>query len=257
MRKHLSKWHRRLGIFAALIAIYLSLTGLMLNHSDDLGLNDSHISNTLLLQLYGIKPPTGLRASTRQLKVDKLDESLFLAERVIGQYSSQLIGAVALDQLFIIALNDSVLLLTGDGELIETLTRSSGLPGQIDRVGSSDSSLIIKSGKHIYQSNADILNWLPVDDLKTRVSWSNLEPIPSGTEARLKSQLASYGPSWERFIQDLHSGRFFKLPGTLLVDLTGVILLLLSISGIVSFSIRKKAISRNKHGRKDPAIYNE
>jgi hypothetical protein len=245
MRKHLSKWHRRLGIFAALIAIYLSLTGLLLNHSDDLGLNKSHISSTLLLQLYGIKPPTGLRASTRRFKVDKLDKSLFLDERAIGLYEAALIGAVTLEQLFIIALNDSVLLLTWDGGLIETLTRSSGLPGQIDRVGRSGSSLIIKSGKHIYQSDADIVNWLPVDNLKTRITWSSLESIPSATEARLKSQLTSYGPSWERFLQDLHSGRFFKLPGTLLIDLTGVLLLLLSISGIISFTIRKKAISRN------------
>lgn len=249
MRKHLNKWHRRLGIFAALIAIYLSLTGLLLNHSDDLGLNDSHISNTLLLRLYGIKPPTGQRAGSRKFYVDKLADTLFLDKRVIGQYDSSLIGLVTLGQLLVIALNNSLLLLTQDGELVETLTRSNGLPGQIDRVGRSGSSLIIKSGKYIYQSDTDILNWQAVDDLKTRVSWSKLEPIPSGTEAILHSQLATYGPSWERFLQDLHSGRFFKLPGTLLIDLTGVFLLLLSISGIVSFTMRKKAIKRNRRDR--------
>ena len=246
MHKHLSKWHRRLGVFAASIAIYLSLTGLLLNHSDDLGLNQSRISNTLLLRLYGIKPPSGKRAATKQFKVDKLGTSLFAAERLLGQYDSTLVGAVALEQLFIIVLSDSILLLTHDGDLIETLTISSGLPGQINRVGNSGKYLVIKSGTQIYQSDADILNWQIVADLETRVSWSELGPIPSGTEASLTSQLVSYGPSWERFLQDLHSGRFFKLPGTLLIDLTGVILLLLSISGIISFTIRKKTLRQNR-----------
>jgi hypothetical protein len=250
MRKHLSKWHRRLGIFAASITIYLSLTGLLLNHSDDLSLNETHISNTLLLQLYGIKPPTGLRASTKQFRADKLDKSLFLDENIIGQYDSTLIGAVALEQLFIIALNDSVLLLTPGGDLIETLTRSSGLPGQIDRLGRSESGLIIKSGKRLFQSDSDILNWVPLIDSEKRVLWSKLESIPTTTTVRLRAKLTSYGPSWERFLQDLHSGRFFKLLGTLLIDLTGVLLLLLSVSGIISFTIRRKSIRQNKQSRK-------
>ena len=178
MRKHLSKWHRRLGVFAALIAIYLSLTGILLNHSDDLGLNESRISNTLLLQLYGIKPPTGRRAATKQFNVDKLGTSLFVTEHLLGQYDSTLVGAVALEQVFIIALSDSILLLTYDGDLIETLNRSSGLPGKINRLGKSGENLIIKSGTQIYQSDADILNWHTVVNLKTRISWSKLEPIP-------------------------------------------------------------------------------
>lgn len=249
MRKHLSKWHRRLGIFAASIAIYLSLTGLMLNHSDDLDLSHSRVSNNLLLNLYGIKPPMGVRANTKSYKVDKVGETLFIDEHVFGQYDSTLIGAVTFDQLFVIAFNDSILLFTVEGELIETLTPSSGIPGQIERVGHADTGLLIKSGPQIYISDADFLNWLPVSDLKSRAAWSKLEPLPSRAEARLKLQLPAYGPSWERILQDLHSGRFFKLPGTLIIDLTGVLLLLLSISGIISFTIRKKALSRNNQGK--------
>ena len=254
MRKHLSKWHRRLGIFAASVAIYLSLTGLMLNHSDDLDLSQSRVSNNLLLKLYGVKPPMGVRVSTKQYKVDKLGEALLINEQVFGQYDSSLIGAVTLNQLLAIAFNDSILLFTIDGKLIETFTRSNGIPGQIDRIGRSGTELLIKSGTQIYISDADLLNWLPVSDLKSRAFWSKLEPIPSGTEARLSLLLPAYGPSWERLLQDLHSGRFFKLPGTLLIDLTGVLLLLLSISGIISFTIRKKAILRNKQGRENQAL---
>lgn len=249
MRQHLSRWHRRLGVFAASIAIYLSLTGILLNHSDDLGLNETRISNNFLLKLYGIKSPTGRRADTRQFKVDKIGTALFLSDRLLGQFDAPLIGAVPLEQVFIIGLKDSILLLNYDGELIETLTRSGGLPGHIDRLGKSATGLIIKSGAQLYQSDTDILNWSSAENINTRVSWSELEPIPPGTEARLLSQLPAYGPSWERVLQDLHSGRLFGTPGTLLIDLTGIVLLLLSVSGIISFTIRKKAVRQNRRSQ--------
>lgn len=246
MRKHLSKWHRRIGISAALIAIYLSITGLLLNHSNDLGLDHSRPGNTWLLKLYGIKPPIGISANTRQHQVDKLGEALFVDSRLIGQYESTLVGAVALDQLIVIAFNSSMLLLSPEREIIETLTTSNGLPGQIERIGYTDANLLIKSGQQIYKSDEDLLNWLPVTELETHASWSKPQATLPATQARLKSKIPAYGPSWERVLQDLHSGRFFKLPGSLLVDLTGVVLLLLSISGIISFTLRNKAVRRKK-----------
>ncbi|MFW2440826.1 MAG: PepSY domain-containing protein [Arenicellales bacterium] len=246
MRKHLSKWHRRIGISAALIAIYLSITGLLLNHSNDLGLNNSRPGNTWLLTLYGIKPPGGISANTRQHQVDKLGEALFVDSRLIGQYESTLVGAVALEQLFVIAFNGSMLLLSPEREIIETLTTSNGLPGQIERIGYADANLLIKSGQQIYKSDEDLLNWLPVTELETHASWSKPQATLPATQARLKLKIPAYGPSWERVLQDLHSGRFFKLPGSLLVDLTGIVLLLLSISGIISFTLRNKAVRRKK-----------
>jgi len=246
MQKHLSKWHGRFGVFAALIAIYLSVTGLMLNHSNDLGLDKSRVDSSLMLQLYGIKPPVGVSANAGQYRISKLGETLFVDDRLIGQYSSALAGAVALDQLLIIALTDSLFLLNEKGEIIETLTRSSGLPGEIKRIGQSDAGVLIQSGQQNYVSDADLLKWLPISNLSADTTWSTLEAIPPDTEAKLISLLPAYGPSWERVLQDLHSGRLFNLPGTLLIDLTAIILLLLSISGIVSFTLRKKANRRDR-----------
>lgn len=246
MQKHLSKWHGRFGVFAALIAIYLSVTGLMLNHTHDLGLDKSRVDNSWMLQLYGIKPPMGTSTSTGQNRVSKLGETLFIDNRVIGQYNSALTGAVTVAQLLVITLTDSILLLNADGVIIETLTRSSGLPGQIERVGQADTGLVIQSGQQKYLSDADFLKWLPVSDSGSDVSWSRLEAMPADTKTKLTPLLPAYGPSWERVLQDLHSGRMFNLPGTLLIDLTGIILLLLSISGITSFILRKKANRRKE-----------
>ena len=245
MRKHLSKWHRRFGISAALIAIYLSITGLMLNHSHDLNLDSSHADSSWLLKLYGVQPPQGISSYTDNHKVDKLGESLFIDFRLLGQYNSDLVGAVALEELIIIALNDSILLLTLDGEVIETLSSSNGLPGRIYSVGSDEARLVIKAGQNMYKSDTELLNWLPANSLTTSVTWSTIEAMHAETESRLKLLIPAYGPSWERLLQDLHSGRFFKMPGTLLIDLTGIFLLLLSLSGIISFTLRNKGSFRH------------
>lgn len=47
------RWHRRIGITAALFVILLSVTGLILNHNTSLGLNKDFITNELLLNWYG------------------------------------------------------------------------------------------------------------------------------------------------------------------------------------------------------------
>ncbi len=244
MRKHLSKWHRRAGIFAALIAIYLSITGLMLNHSHDLGLDTARLQSGLLLKWYGVKLPDGLHVQTEKDKVYMLGTSLFLNNRNLGQYDSALSGAAEHGQLLVIALKDSLLILSQQGDLIETLTLSSGLPGKVDHLASIDGQLIIQSGAEIYRSDNELLSWRREVQLPAPPNWSKTEPLTAETVERLMPLLPAYGPSWERVLQDLHSGRFFGLPGTLLIDLTGIILLLLSISGIVSFTLRKKAIRR-------------
>jgi hypothetical protein len=258
MRKHLSKWHRRFGIFAAFIAIYLSFTGLLLNHSQDLGLNHTPVRIPLLLKLYGIKAPEGLRAVINQHVVDKIGNTLFIDGKTLGQHDAPLISAVAFSERIYIALADSILILTEDAELVEALTLSNGLPGTIHKLTisntastdpknssltpfkSSDQKLLILTSKGLFQSNADLLEWARLEST-IEPRWASSQTTPDNAIKKLQGKLPDYGPSWERFLQDLHSGRFFKLPGTLIVDLAAVLLLLLSFSGIISFSISSKA----------------
>ena len=52
-------WHRYVGVTAALFVVLLSITGLALNHTDELELDKRHIENTVILDLYNIRAPTG------------------------------------------------------------------------------------------------------------------------------------------------------------------------------------------------------
>ena len=49
-------WHRRLGLSALALVIILAITGIMLNHTEELELDESFVSSSWLLNWYGIKP---------------------------------------------------------------------------------------------------------------------------------------------------------------------------------------------------------
>ena len=55
------KWHRRFGIIAAFFLVFLSITGVALNHTDSLTLGHQPITNTWLLDHYGINAPKDIR----------------------------------------------------------------------------------------------------------------------------------------------------------------------------------------------------
>jgi len=56
MAAKLHKWHRRIGLLASAFIVFLVITGIVLQHSDDLGLPSKHLANSWLLKHYGIKP---------------------------------------------------------------------------------------------------------------------------------------------------------------------------------------------------------
>ena len=49
-------WHRRIGLLALVLVIILAITGIMLNHTEKLNLDNTFINNSLLLSWYGIEP---------------------------------------------------------------------------------------------------------------------------------------------------------------------------------------------------------
>ena len=59
--RHLREWHRKLGIIAAAFIIFLSISGVALNHTSSLSLAQQPINNSWLLDLYGISPPEDIR----------------------------------------------------------------------------------------------------------------------------------------------------------------------------------------------------
>src|SRR5690606_21006497 len=54
MKHQLRFWHRWLGILSTLALCWLAITGLLLNHSHDFGIDRKKIHNSFVNQYYGV-----------------------------------------------------------------------------------------------------------------------------------------------------------------------------------------------------------
>ena len=53
-------WHRYMGLAAALFVIVLAVTGLALNHTQELGLDSNYVKSGALLNWYGVQAPENI-----------------------------------------------------------------------------------------------------------------------------------------------------------------------------------------------------
>lgn len=226
-------WHRYMGISAAVFTLVIAVTGVLLNHTEDFQFDSKHVRSDWVLDWYGIKAPENMHsfpAGDRYITL--MGEHLYLNRREIEGSYRQLVGAILNKEMFIVAVSDSILLLTPRGELIDRLQRSDGIPAGILQIGTdAGGAVIVQTSLDQYQPDADFLHWSRWDNDPARVRWA----APSPLDPRLKSALHNHFRGEvlpvERVILDLHSGRFFGQLGPWVFDAAALLLILLSLSG--------------------------
>lgn len=222
-----------MGVSAAVFMLIVAVTGLLLNHTEDFQLDSKYIQSDWVLDRYGIRAPDTMQtflAGDRYVTL--MGEHLYLNRREIEGNYSRLVGAVLFDDAFIVAMSQSILLLTPRGELIEQLRDKDGVPADIKQIGiDAGGAVIVRTGQAYYQPDADFIRWKNREKGPNGVRWAT----PSRLEPRLKSALQHHYRGEvlpvERVILDLHSGRFFGWLGPWLFDAAAVLLILLSLSG--------------------------
>lgn len=248
------RWHRRLGITLAFITIFLSVTGILLNHSPGLGLAKKQITATWLQHWYGFKPP--------ELKGFKLGDNwitqtgenqLWFNDRQTENCPAPLMGATQLEAtadmppLMAVLCHDGLLLFTQEAELVERID-STQLPLGTDRLTTQGQHLRLGSSTSPQQTYLFDINTLTATAISAAAShgipeWSATEPLPATLKQMLSTEVEQPGVSLETFILDLHSGRFFGDMGVFIVDLSGIVLCFLAITGFWTwfYRYRKKA----------------
>lgn len=203
-RSRFRRNHRWAGGTLVAFVLFLSLTGIALNHSNDLGLDRKYITWDWLLEAYGMGLPESYA------------------------------GMVAIDPLVVVGDGRRVHVLLSSGELVETIDLAEQLPGGIDRVGLAGDRAILQSGGNLLRSDANLaefVSWTGVE--ANEVNWSDeIAPDTPGLEA-LEASWRGHGLTVERVLLDLHSGRLFRIPGRLLLDIVAIGLILLSVSGLI------------------------
>lgn len=231
--RHLRQWHRRLGIIAAFFLIFLSVTGVALNHTTLFSLAHQSITNTWLLEYYGVKPPEDIRyyQENKWLITDNLvwldDKLLFEKDEI----DNAIIGIANLKSYNIVVTSTQLIIFTATGQLVDKIDNSTSLPTPITAVAITGDNIIINTLNGYYQSDSEFFDWQYIQALKEPM-WVIAEQANKAEIQAAKIQYQAQFLNWERVILDAHSGRLFGDLGVFFMDIVAVILILLSVSGI-------------------------
>lgn len=232
LKRALWAWHRRLGALVAVLVLLLSLTGIALNHTEALGLDERYVTSGWLLDWYGVEPPEGgfgFVAGDRRITL--LGDHLYAGRRLVGEPFNALHGAVVAEGMLAIAADGDVLLLTPELELVERLDRYQGVPEGLRDLGVTDEGrLVVRTESGLWLADEQWLSWSSIPE-RGGIGWAAAAEPPAALLADLRRDFRKRMLTLERALLDLHSGRLFGRFGPWVMDLAALLMAVLAVSG--------------------------
>ncbi len=224
------RWHRRIGLSLFFMVIFLSISGFALNHSPGLQLNKIKLTSNWLLSWYGLPPTTqqGYQISDNWLYNTGTDQ-LFFNRQAVSYCQPPMLSAAATEQLVVALCSDSLVVLTAEGQLVETFSQVQGLPQDSQALVSDNQSIYLITKTATMQLDTDSLSLTEPKSLASR----SIVPISATmVPADYINANNREGISLETLVLDLHSGRFFGDAGVIFVDIVGLLMCILAITGL-------------------------
>jgi hypothetical protein len=237
--RHLREWHRKLGIIAAFFIIFLSLSGVALNHTTTLSLAHQPINNTWLLDHYGIAPPNDIRFY-QDSALQVTNHLVWLNGKLLLESSADIISAGVMSakiasettvNVFVIASQTHLYIYNNQGEMLDQLGIEAGIPEGIEALSIRNDIIIVKASSGYYQSDSDFFDWQAISPL-IEPKWITAQSVSLQKEQQAALDYRSQFLTLERIILDAHSGRILGLFGVLFMDAVAILLILLSLSGV-------------------------
>jgi len=236
-RQRLRAWnlklHRWMGLAAGAILVLLAITGVLVNHSPALGLDTSNLHQDWLLTLYH----DDAAVETRAYRLDGhwlgwADGTLALDGEAITGVDTAPVGAAATEPVLVAAFPETVVLITRDGRLVETLG-AAALPGEVTALAAgADGGVVARTPEGCHTAGPGVVSWSAADCPE---SWSEPADPPAAVRSALTALADRPEIPWSRLLLDLHSGRLFGTAGVLIVDLVGLAAVALAITGLVNW----------------------
>ena len=238
-------WHRRIGLVAIVLVITLAITGIMLNHTEELELDETYVDSSLLLSWYGLEPEgEAISYDVGEHVITVLDHQVFFNTYPVTRTEQAFHGAVRAEQLIVLAFDTELVLLTHDGELVERMPTGHSFTN-IQRIGVKYSRPVIETSDPLYyMADEHILDWDVITNKD--IDWAHRTRLSDARMAVLLESFRGRGLSLERILLDLHSGRLFGQYGIYVMDAAAVALLWLSCSGLWVWW-RRRAKQKSKH----------
>ncbi len=241
----LFRWHRYAGALASVFLILVALTGVAVNHLDDVGLGDTRVTWSPLMSWYGLGvgavPMTAFRAGDQVFAW--VDGTLYDAtggESGKGGAGVRLahrpVGAVAVGRLVAMASPHEIVLLTREGGDVVERLRDEDLPGRIVRLGAGGNQVFVQASGRLYKTDPSFLNWTAAARSESgTIRWSAAIAVPEA----VKGQWRGEGLPLERVLLDLHSGRLWG-GGAWMSDLSALAIVFLVVSGLLNWRQRNR-----------------
>lgn len=230
--KILQRWHRRIGITAAIVVVLLCVSGILLNHTTELKLSERYVGVGWILDWYDIhpsQPPLSYRVG--QTLITRVGDRLYYNDEEAAAAVTQLHGAVAFDDWIVVGVDARLLVFDGGGQLVEQLDGMDGVPSGMRELGVDDhGQIIIRAAHGDYRLDFSSIHWEEEDEIAA--AWSEPVEINPALEQRLLERYRGRGLPVERVLLDLHSGRILGGWGVWLMDLFAVLFLVLAVTGI-------------------------
>ena len=230
--------HRTVGILLAAPIILFTLTGISLQFSQQLELDQKYVQLAAVVDLYGVQAPGQSHQTDIATQVGS-DIFLNRSQTLLFRSEQQLVCAFELDFGYLVVLKHSLVLVPAILQQGQYLSQdTTQLPWQATACANpSANSLIVKSQSGTFNSTDLGLSW-QLSPSQASNQLHSAVPIP--TPHTLAQAYLQHKITYERLIQDLHSGRLAGTTGIWIANLATVGLFLLALTGIWLWLIRPK-----------------
>ena len=227
--------------------IILSITGIMLNHTESLRMDERPVGQGWLLSVYGIQEPeSGPAFEIDGHQVSQMGEQIFLNTQALKRLEgSVLMGAAPFQDMLVIATSLRLALFTQELEFVDELTLEE--PDKIKALGIvSDNQVLVKtSAGQLLGVDPDFTELNLLESIP-EVDWLHPGELPNNILQDLKQGFRGEGLPLERVILDLHSGRLLGRIGVYLMDSAAILMLLLTFTGLGIWISRVKRRARSR-----------
>ncbi|MFT7651161.1 MAG: hypothetical protein ACI9ON_002032 [Limisphaerales bacterium] len=214
--------HRYFGLALILPVLLLAVTGVLLEFTDALKLGSRGVESTWVHQQYGITTPTTQLVSGPATQVGN---RTFVTGR---QFKSEgaLVAATDLDILSAVFTESEVTIVPKEWDI--PIERSA-LPN-FNRVGlTTDHGWLLDTTQGILVSRDLGASWLAGD--ASSAQWLTVHE--EATTPQWASEYGAAHLNWERWLQDLHSGRFFGDIGVWIMSFAALAFIALALTGFL------------------------
>lgn len=182
----------------------------------------------------GIRAPEpSATFADRGHRVTRLGEKAYVDAIELPYPVESLAGLVVIEPLMVVATSDTIHLLTVDGEFVQRIDLSAELPASVERIGRVDGRPVLQAKSELFIGDADVTAFVPWADADANlVNWSTASDLTDVELANLQELYRGRSLTVERLLIEIHSGRILAAAGPLLLDLVGLVLIVLGISGL-------------------------